>query len=124
MSLLASLGLDEEDLVWEQLAACRDLPPNMINLMFDDYEVDEVIAEQADVMCLGCPVIKDCLIYGEDNNEWGVWGGIYLQNGKPDKNRATHKYNDAGDKTDAMKRLEKIHGRVFKIRQTSSEGDS
>ena len=90
-----------------------------INLFFDDYEEDKVVAEQADNMCLSCPVAKACLLDGEENNSYGVWGGLYLTSGKIDKNKNSHKFNSDGTKTDAMKRLEGIHGRSFKVRQNN-----
>jgi hypothetical protein len=119
MSILNDMGLDPNDIEWYDLAACRDLPDNMINLFFDDYEEDKVVAEQADNMCLSCPVAKACLIDGEDNNSYGVWGGLYLTSGKIDKNKNSHKFNADGSKTDALKKLEGIHGRSFKIRQNN-----
>lgn len=120
MSILRDLGLDANDMDWQDLAACRDLPPNMLNLFFDDYEEDKVVAEQADNICISCPVARACLIEGEENNLYGVWGGIYLTSGRPDRNKNSHKYNADGTKTSAMKQLEKIHGKSFKIRQASS----
>ena len=118
MSILSDLGLDPNDFEWYDLAACRDLPLNMTNLFFDDYEEDKVVAEQADNICLSCPVAKACLLEGERTQSYGVWGGIYLTAGKIDRNRNSHKYNSDGTKTDTLKKLEEIHGRSFKIRYT------
>jgi hypothetical protein len=42
-------------------------------------------------MCLSCPVRKECLQAGVENNEWGVWGGVFLTAGKPDQNKNSHK---------------------------------
>ena len=112
MSILSEMGLDPNDIEWYDLAACRDLPDNMVNLFFDD-------SEQADNMCISCPVAKACLIDGEENNSYGVWGGLYLTSGKIDKNKNSHKFNSDGSKTAVMKKLEVIHGRSFKIRQNN-----
>ena len=29
-----------------------------------------------------CPVARQCFAVGVSQKEWGVWGGIYLENGK------------------------------------------
>lgn len=61
------------------------------NMFYEDYEADDNVARMVDEVCLSCPVMKQCLQRGMENNEWGVWGGIYLISGKPDKNRNMHK---------------------------------
>lgn len=58
---------------------------------FDKYEEDGVHAQTVDSMCLSCPVIKFCHKAGIDGSEVGVWGGIYLTNGKVDRSRNMHK---------------------------------
>lgn len=89
MSDLADkLGLDKKRFVWQDLAACNGMPTDYF---FDKYEEDPIHASTIDSMCLSCPVIKYCHQAGLDNNEVGVWGGIYLTNGNVDRSRNMHK---------------------------------
>lgn len=88
---LSVLGIDVEELEWQDLALCDGMETN---LFYDDYESDEQVAQMVDQACLSCPVMKQCLQRGMDNNEWGVWGGIYLVSGRPDDNRNSHKTPD------------------------------
>jgi hypothetical protein len=60
-------------------------------LFFDTYEVNENIAKNVDECCLSCPVAKICYESGVDNNEYGVWGGVYLSFGSPDTMKNSHK---------------------------------
>lgn len=82
------LGLDFDTLEWTDLALCDGMPTNMF---YDDYESDENVAKITDEICLSCPVLAQCLARGTENNEWGVWGGVYLTSGKPDENKNAHK---------------------------------
>jgi hypothetical protein len=61
------------------------------NLFFDKYESDVNIATSIDEACLSCPVMKICHEAGVANNDYGVWGGIYLNSGVADKARNAHK---------------------------------
>lgn len=73
---------------WRDLALCDGADTN---LFYDDYESDETVARVIDEQCLSCPVLAQCLEAGVTGGEWGVWGGIYLASGKPDRSRNTHK---------------------------------
>lgn len=42
----------------------------------------EALAE-AQVECAKCPATALCLSLGAARGEWGVWGGVLLENGKP-----------------------------------------
>jgi hypothetical protein len=86
--LLDKLGLDKNRFRWQDLAACNGLPTDYF---FDKYEEDGIHAATIDPMCLSCPVLKNCHKTGIDNSEVGVWGGIYLSNGKVDRSRNMHK---------------------------------
>lgn len=94
-SLLEELGLDESTLSWHQLALCGGRQTNEegmeLNWFFDDYESDAELAKTMDEVCLKCPVMRDCLMEGTDGKNYGLWGGIYLDNGKQDKARNAHK---------------------------------
>ena len=87
-SILNDLGIDKDDFDWFDLAICRGMDTN---LFFDKYEVDVNIAKNIDEACLSCPVIKMCYQAGSENDEYGVWGGIYLNSGSIDKSKNIHK---------------------------------
>lgn len=82
------LGLDLEELEWQDLSLCAGMPTNDF---YDNYESNERVARVVDQACLSCPVMAQCLEWATENGEWGVWGGIYLTSGKPDTNRNSHK---------------------------------
>lgn len=88
MSLIEELGLDADHLQWYQLALCEGTD---INWFYDLYESDTELAKQVDQMCLSCPVISECYNFAQDNGEYGVWGGLYWNNGKPDRAKNSHK---------------------------------
>lgn len=47
------------------------------------WPATEADAEQAKVVCRGCPLAAACLAVARDRREWGVWGGELLANGRP-----------------------------------------
>ena len=85
------MGLDEDGLVWQDLAKCRGADPEWF---FEGYEQDPFIAENVDKMCKSCLVRKNCEQSGIDNKETGVWGGVYLKDGKEDIRFNAHKETD------------------------------
>lgn len=87
-SVYEALGLDPEEVVWQDLALCRGTTPT--NWFYEDYE-DENISHIVDEMCLSCPVMRQCLQQGIENSEYGVWGSIYLTAGKKDDNKNKYK---------------------------------
>ena len=97
-NILDDLGIDQEDLDWYDLAICRNMDTN---LFYEKYEADPNIARNIDEMCLSCPVISMCFESGSENNEYGVWGGVYLNSGSIDKSKNLHKA------ADTWKRLKK-----------------
>jgi hypothetical protein len=88
------LGIDVDDLDWQDLSICVGQP---VWRFYDGYETNNRTARLTDEMCLSCPVRKECLQAGVENSEWGVWGGIYLENGKPSDNKNAHKTQDTWD---------------------------
>jgi hypothetical protein len=96
------IGIDEQDLKWYHLSACRNMP---INWFYDDYETDKELAKQVDQICMHCPVISQCHAEGVENKEKGVWGGVYLDLGRPDKQHNEHKDSET------LKKLKKLHGK-------------
>lgn len=49
--------------------------------VFDPTDQDALAEAQA--VCAGCDVRKLCLALGVSRGEWGVWGGVLLEGGKP-----------------------------------------
>ena len=98
--ILDSFGVDNETVRWWHLAACQGMDTN---LFFERYENDVNIAKNIDEACLSCPVIAMCYESGVENNEYGIWGGVYLNAGSIDKARNIHKTQDT------WKRLKKNH---------------
>lgn len=90
-NILNELNSDKENIQWWHLAACQGMDTN---LFFDKYELDVNMAKAIDQCCLSCPVIKMCYKSGIENNEYGVWGGIYLSSGSLDKMKNIHKTKD------------------------------
>jgi hypothetical protein len=87
-NILNDLGVDKEDFSWWHLAICGGMDTN---LFYEKYEADVNIAKNIDEACLSCPVISMCYDSAVKNNEYGVWGGVYMSSGSIDKARNTHK---------------------------------
>lgn len=102
--LLSFLGLEADEVKWYHLAACKNMH---INNFYDNYENDQKLAKQIDEMCMICPVAQQCYIEGVRNKEKGVWGGVYMNLGRVDKQNNSHKTPEI------WKRLKKLHGRNF-----------
>lgn len=64
------------------------------NLFFDKYEEDNHLAKSVDNICNRCKVNQQCFAAGVSNKEWGVWGGVYLKDGKIDREFNAHKTKD------------------------------
>lgn len=94
-NILNDLGVDKEDFSWWHLAICRGMDTN---LFYDKYEMDPKIAKNIDEACIACPVSKMCYESGVENNEYGIWGGVYLNSGSIDKTRNLHKTKDTWEK--------------------------
>jgi hypothetical protein len=103
-SILKALGIDEEDVKWYHLAACKNM---RINWFYDDYENDKILAAATDEVCIACPVAKQCLKEGVSTKEFGVRGGVFLDLGRVDKQINSHKTKET------WSRLRKIHGKNF-----------
>jgi len=81
--------------MWQTNALCGGLDTENF---FNNYEDNEELAIQIDRMCLGCPVIKECFNFGVSTESWGVWGGVYLVDGKIDSMKNYHKTQDTWSK--------------------------
>lgn len=73
---------------WKDDASCLNLENN---LFFDKYEDNEELRPTVDLLCSSCPVARLCFANGISGKEWGVWGGIYLENGEVSKEFNKHK---------------------------------
>ena len=74
--------------MWQDEALCSGL--NTENY-FNNYEDNPELAVQIDLMCINCPVIRECFKYGVSTESWGVWGRVYLVDGKIDSMKNSHK---------------------------------
>ena len=110
MSLLEDLGLSEETVHWHDLASCKNIvtvyygeddEKSIFDPMFDSYENDSSpfsVRKSVDEMCISCPVRTICYDFGVEKEQSGVWGGVYLSNGKHDRTRNDHKTKDVWKK--------------------------
>jgi hypothetical protein len=64
---------------WKDESKCKDYD---VNFFFDKYEEDEALRPAIDNLCASCPVRRQCFAVGVSQKEWGIWGGIYIENGK------------------------------------------
>jgi hypothetical protein len=101
-NILNDLGVDKQEFEWFDLAVCRGMDTN---LFFEKYETDVNIAKNIDEACLSCPVSRMCYESGIENNEYGVWGGVYLNAGATDNSKNTHKTPEI------WKRIKKHNGK-------------
>lgn len=62
---------------------CADYDPDV----FDP--TDEAALAEAQSVCADCAVRTLCLALGTSRGEWGVWGGVLLDGGKPIENVKT-----------------------------------
>lgn len=77
---------------WKDEASCDGFDTN---LFFDKYEEDVSLRPAIDKLCSDCPVVRQCLAVGVSQKGWGVWGGVYLENGK-----ISREFNKHRTKTD------------------------
>ncbi len=74
--------------LWKDDAPCRDFDTN---LFFEDYEDNINNRLKIDGVCTACPMVKQCFAVGISGKEWGVWGGVYLENGEISREFNNHK---------------------------------
>lgn len=83
-------------LKWKDDGSCLDYDTD---IFFEKYEDDELLRPAVDKLCSACPVAKTCFAVGISSKEWGVWGGIYLENGSVSKEFNKHKSKQDWAKT-------------------------
>ena len=76
---------------WSEGASCAGLPTD---LFFDTYELDSLKAKHLDALCMTCPIQRECLNVGVGRKEWGLWGGIYLEDGDIHEEYNAHKTSE------------------------------
>jgi hypothetical protein len=82
--------------LWKDEAICLNLETN---LFFEKYEDDVDLRSNIDNLCASCPVAKMCFANGISGKEWGIWGGVYLENGEISKEFNRHKTKDQWGET-------------------------
>lgn len=73
---------------WKEKASCLNYD---VNIFFDKYEEDEILRPAVEKICSDCPVMRECFANGISGREWGVWGGVYLENGKVSREFGRHR---------------------------------
>jgi hypothetical protein len=73
---------------WKNKASCLGVDTN---LFFERYEDDEEIRPKVEAICSSCPVVKQCFAVGISQKEWGVWGGVFLENGRVSREFNRHR---------------------------------
>jgi len=73
---------------WKDKASCYKFDTN---IFFEKYEEDLLLRPAIDKLCSECPVMKECFSIGITQKEWGVWGGIYLEQGEISREFNNHK---------------------------------
>lgn len=76
---------------WKDLSSCLDYDTD---IFFDKYEEDEILRPAIDKICSECPVNRTCFALGISQKEWGVWGGVYLEDGIISKEFNSHKQKE------------------------------
>jgi hypothetical protein len=73
---------------WVEKAACQNFD---VELFFDKYEEDLALRPAIDKLCSECPVARQCFAVGVSQKAYGVWGGVYLDNGKISREFGRHR---------------------------------
>ena len=73
---------------WKDKGSCRDYDTD---LFFEKYEENEELRPAIDKLCAECPMQRMCFAVGISQKEWGVWGGIYMENGKVSREFNKHR---------------------------------
>jgi hypothetical protein len=73
---------------WKDLGSCSGYDTN---IFFDKYEESSKLRLAVDKLCSDCPVARECFAVGVSQKEWGVWGGVFLENGKISREFNSHR---------------------------------
>lgn len=77
---------------WSDSAACHGKDTN---LFFEKYEESISTRLDIDTLCSECPVVRKCFAIGISQKGWGVWGGVYLENGEISREFSKHREKPA-----------------------------
>lgn len=77
--------------MWQDNAKCMDQD---VSIFFEIYEDNPKTRKTIDGICSECPVRKRCFAQGVSGKEWGIWGGVYLEDGLPSKEFNNHRSKD------------------------------
>jgi hypothetical protein len=97
MNLLEAFGRDEDEVKWQDFGSCVGLDPQLFD---ETYKDNPALRPVVDEICLTCPVMKECYEAGTKNGESFVWGGTYLENGKPVPDLNDHKTDAVNNQMD------------------------
>ena len=75
---------------WKDEAPCKNSGYD-VNDFFENYEEDIELREDIDNLCFNCPLARHCFAVGVSQKAYGVWGGVYLENGKPSREFNKHR---------------------------------
>lgn len=81
---------------WKDDGSCNG---HDTNIYFDLYENNESIRDSVDHLCQFCPQARTCFAEGISGKEWGVWGGVYLEEGEISREFNSHKTPEKWAKT-------------------------
>lgn len=73
---------------WKEKARCKGFDSN---LFFEKYEEDTNLRLAIDDLCSQCPLARQCFAVGVSQKAYGVWGGVYLENGKISREFGKHR---------------------------------
>ena len=73
---------------WKNNGACLNMDTE---LFFDKYEENLEVRDFVDDLCAECPLVRHCFAVGVSEKAWGVWGGIYMENGKISREFGKHR---------------------------------
>lgn len=74
--------------MWQDDAKCLNQD---VSIFFEIYEDNPKTRKTIDGICSECPVRKRCFAQGISAKEWGIWGGVYLEDGQPSKEFNSHR---------------------------------
>lgn len=77
--------------MWQDEAKCLNQD---FSIFFEIYEDNPKMRKTIDGICAECPARKRCFAQGVNGKEWGIWGGVYLEDGLPSKEFNDHRSKD------------------------------
>jgi hypothetical protein len=81
---------------WKDSALCLNKDTNSFFEKYEEGSLD--YKNNIDQLCLNCPVLKTCFAVGVSGKEYGIWGGIYLEDGEPSREFNSHKTKESWSK--------------------------